>query len=476
MTIRRFIRATLLGLSVATASAPLVSAESLRVVEGGATNKVNVPMNRAALIESDAVLQEVSIANSAIADIQTLSDRTIYILGKQPGRTTMTLLGVDNKLIANVEVRVTPDISELKERLREVLPSEAIEVRTANDGLVLSGIVSSASAIDRALDLANRYAPARVSNLMTVGGSQQVMLKVRFAEMSRSVRKTLSTSVGFYDQTSSGRTAAVGGGGTFAGADNLNTLLPGNTSPIQLSRESEGIFNLGIGRGNFRLNILLEALETKGFVRTLAEPNLVALSGQNAEFLAGGEYPVPVASDEDTITVEFKKFGILLNFTPQVNGKNINLQMTSEVSGIDPNVSVSTGGGFQVNGFSTRRTATTVELQDGESFAIAGLLEDDFKSLKGQVPWLGDLPVLGTLFRSSEFERDQSELVIIVTAHLVSPTRGEALALPTDRVRIPSEEELFLFGKVSAQNTPKTGAAGEVARQDFSGSYGYVME
>lgn len=475
MKFRTLVRAALLGLSVTFSTVPQVGAETLRVMSGGVSSKLNVPMNRAVVVESDVVFAELSIANAAIADISTLSDRTIYVLGKEPGRTTLTLLGADGGLIANVEVRVTPDVSELKERLREVLPSEAIEVRPANDGLVLSGTVSSAASIDRALDLSQRYAPGRVSNLMTVGGSQQVMLKVRFAEMSRSVSKSLSSSIGFYDQSNGGDVASVGGNGTFADPDNLNTFLPGNTGNITTGGESTGVFRFGIGRGSFQMEILLEALETKGFVRTLAEPNLTALSGQNAEFLAGGEYPVPIANDDGDVSVEFKPFGILLNFTPRVVGKNINLRMTTEVSGIDPTVTV-TNGSFSLNGFSTRRTQTTIELQDGESFAISGLLQDDFTSLKSQVPWLGDIPILGALFRSSEFDRDQSELVVIVTAHLVTPTRGEALALPTDRVRLPSEQELFLFGKVAPANSPRTGAAGEVARQDFSGSYGYVME
>jgi pilus assembly protein CpaC len=173
--------------------------------------------------------------------------------------------------------------------------------------------------------------------------------------------------------------------------------------------------------------------------------------------------------------VEFKPFGILLNMTPRVVGENINLRLTSEVSGLDPSVSLDTGV-FQVNGFRTRRATTTVEMKDGESFAIAGLLEDDFEDLSSQVPWLGDVPVLGALFRSSDYRRDQSELVIIISAHLVSPTRGETLALPTDRVRPPSEADLFLRGVTARDTRPVSGGAGEVARQDFSGSYGYVME
>ncbi|MGB8621755.1 MAG: type II and III secretion system protein family protein [Paracoccaceae bacterium] len=473
MNIRMILKAALLGAAVAAGAAPGANAENLRVMGNGTSSSLSVPMNRAVVVESDVVFAELSIANPQIADISTLSDRTIYVLGKQPGRTTLTLLGPDGKLITNVEVRVTPDVSELKERLREVLPGEPIEVRPANDGLVLSGTVSSAASLDRALDLANRYAPDRVSNLMMVGGSQQVMLKVRFAEMNRSVRKNLSASLAVGG--ASGNYDSLGGNGQFSDGTTLNAFNGNASTGAGTTGERDGVLSIAFGAGSFQFGILLEALESKGFVRTLAEPNLTALSGQAADFLAGGEYPVPVADSNGNISVEFKKFGIQLGFTPRVVGKNINLSLNAEVSGIDPTITVNTNG-IPINGFSTRSTSTTVEMHDGESFAIAGLLQDDFSSLKGQVPWLGDLPILGTLFRSSEYNRNQTELVIIITAHLVTPTSGEAFALPTDRVRAPTENELFLQGKVASPNRPKTGAAGEVARQDFSGSYGYVME
>ena len=481
MKLKTLIAAGLLGLSAFIPHIEGAAAQTLRVMSGSASSSLKVPMNRAVVVESDEAFAELSIANPGIADISTLSERTIYVLGKAPGRTTLTLLAPDGSLITNVEVQVTPDVSELKERLREVLPGEHIEVRPANDGLILSGIVSSAAALDRALDLAQRYAPERVSNLMTVGGSQQVMLKVRFAEMNRSVRKSLSASVGINGINDDGDFGSAGGSGTYIDGDNLSNLFDGDPDTrVTRSGESTGAISFGFGGSNVELAILLEALETRGFIRTLAEPNLTALSGQNAEFLAGGEYPVPVANEEGTVTVDFKPFGILLNFTPRVIGKNINLRLTAEVSGVDTTIGF-TDAGFTVNGFRTRSTSTTVEMRDGESFAIAGLLQDDFTDGISKVPWLGDIPILGTLFRSADYQRSQSELVIIVSAHLVSPTTGEALALPTDRVRPPTEREFFLNGvdaapagggSVSTRNT----GAGEVARQDFSGSYGYVME
>jgi len=468
MHITRYLGAALIGLSVFVAAAPAPMAQTLRVMSGAASSQLRVPMNRAVVVESDAPFAELSIANPSIADISTLSDRTIYVLGKAPGRTTLTLLGPDGRLITNVEVQVAPDIAEFKERLQQILPGERIEVRTANDGIVLSGVVSSAARLDRALDLANRYAPERVSNLMSVGGTQQVMLKVRFAEMERSVSKKLSSSIAF--GSSSGNNFVSSETGAWLDGNN------GLGNPIEVSAGTEGAFAFGLDFAGVQLGVLLEALETKGVVRTLAEPNLTALSGQEAKFLAGGEYPIPVVDADGGVAIEYKPFGVELTFTPRVVDKDvINLQLSAAVSGLDNTVTFEQGG-IAVSAFRRRETSTVVEMRDGESFAIAGLLEDDFQDLAGQVPWLGDIPVLGSLFRSASYERNQSELVVIVTPYLVTPTRGEALALPTDRIRPPTESELFLFGKTAGSTRPGTGSAGEVARQDFTGSYGYVME
>ncbi|MEO0389419.1 MAG: type II and III secretion system protein family protein [Pseudomonadota bacterium] len=474
MTLNTLFKAALVGLTLTVAplafTAP-ASADSVRVVKKGTARTLNVPMNRAVVVESDTAFAELSIANPAIADISSLSDRTVYVLGKSPGLTTLTLLDASGRLITNVDVRVAADVSEFKERLRQILPGEEIEVRTANDGIVLSGTVSSAARLQRALDLAERYAPERVSNLMSVGGVQQVMLKVRFAEMNRTVSKSLSSSLGIQGSIFSNDVSVNSETGTFLdGANSIN-------SEVAVTPGTEGAVVFGFNAGNLQVGLLIEALEQKGVVRTLAEPNLTALSGQEAKFLAGGEFPIPVSQDEDTITIEFKPFGVGLNFIPTVVDKDlINLQMEASVSSVDPSNSISTGG-IDIPAFSVRRTSTTVEIRDGESFAIAGLLEDEFTDLNGQVPWLGDVPVLGTLFRSANYQRSQTELVIIITAHLVTPTRGDVLALPTDRVTPPSEKDLFLFGRVTGNaRTPQSGAAGEVARQDFSGSYGYVMD
>ncbi len=466
MRIIKVLGTVLTGLMLSAALPAHVSfaQNTLKIMRGSTTNAISVKLNRAIVMESEQPFAELSVANPSIADIATLSDQTIYVLGKSPGRTVLTLLGPDGKLITNVDVKVTPDLAELKELLKEILPKENVQVRTANDGIVLSGTVSGAPKVALALDLARRYAPFdansgeyKLTNLLSVGGSQQVMLKVRFAEMRRSVAKSLSTTIGITN------TSKVSGG------INTGTAINGTRN---------GALNVGFTSGGLAISVLLEALESKGLVRTLAEPNLVALSGAEANFLAGGEFPIPVAQNNNTntITVEFKPFGIEMKFIPTVlNHDLINLVIDTSVSAVDPTNSFSSGpNGIAIPAFSKRQASTVVEIRDGQSLAIAGLLQDDFKDLAGQVPWLGDVPILGALFRSADYSREQTELVVIVTPHLVNPVDGDALALPTDRVKLPSENDLFLRGKV--EGGKKTVKRGTVAAQDFSGSYGYVME
>ncbi|MGA9254300.1 MAG: pilus assembly protein N-terminal domain-containing protein, partial [Roseobacter sp.] len=328
------LKAALLGLTIGASSlaitAPVTAqAETLRVITRDTNDTLSVAQNRAVVVESEIPFAELSIANPGIADISSLSDRSIYVLGKIPGITTLTLLDAAGQLITNVEVRVAPDLTEFKERLQQILPGENIQVRTANDGIVLSGQVSSSVRLSKALELAARYAPDRVSNLMTVSGVQQVMLKVRFAEMSRGVSKSLQSSLRI-----NGTEAQAGVGRGIPGIPNL------------AGDSSQGAVFFDFGLGSVQVQLLLEALETKGAVRTLAEPNLVALSGQEANFLAGGEYPVPVQSD-DGISIDYKPFGIELNFIPRVvDGDLINLQLEAATSAIDPSNGITTQGGF----------------------------------------------------------------------------------------------------------------------------------
>ena len=443
----------------------------LQLARGLASDNITVLIGRAIVVESTEPFIEVSVASPEIADVSPLSDRSVYIFGKARGATSLTLLGEGGKLITNVTIKVVPDLAELKERLKEMLPNEPIDVRLSGGGIVLSGIVSGKAKVNRAMDLATSYVGKGAINMMSVGGTQQVMLKVRIAEMARSAAKELGIN------TFLGGTGKNFGGGIFSGEASKPSIGIGEDAPTTFtSADAFGLLGFIAQIGDVGIGITLSALEQKGFSRTLAEPNLIALSGNQASFLAGREVPIPQISSDNELEITFKPIGVSLNFTPTVLDDDlINLELSTEVSAIDStpgaSVPISATQGNNAPIFTVRRATTVVELRDGQSFAIAGLLQDDFTDAISQFPWLGDIPVLGTLFRSTNYARGETELVIIVSAHLVVPVSEEELSLPHDHVRIPNELELFLLG-----HTDGSGAPGMVQSQGFDGDFGYVVE
>ena len=429
-----------------------------------------VPLNKSQVLKVDQPFTELLIGNPEIADVVALTNQSVYVLGKQLGTTNLTIYGPRRQLLAVLDLVVSYDIESLKAKLHDVLPSEAIEIRAVNGGILLSGSISNESSMSDALAIAEQYAPKAVTNAMTVQGSQQVMLQVKFAEVSRNVVRELGI----------GHDIAVAGDLAF----NLITSSGLPISPIPY----------GIGAltadGNPDLTTTFQTLEQNGLVRTLAEPNLIALSGDTANFLAGGEFPVPVEQEDNVTTVEFKEFGVSLSFTPTVIGKDlINLIVAPEVSRIDPTVSIVVDG-LEIPGLSTRRAKTTIELRDGQSFAIAGLLQQDYQNAITGLPWLSDIPILGLLFRSTGFQRNETELVILVTPRLVKPAQSMAeLSAPTDRLVLPSDAELFLFGQTEGEGSgmapadssgtaqaPNGGDALSRGQVGFSGAYGYIVE
>jgi pilus assembly protein CpaC len=431
------------GLSLLPASASAqnsisVSSENLHAGE------LEVPVNKSQVLRSDRSYARALVGNPEIADVLPLTDRSLYVLGKKAGTTSLTLYDRRSMLIAVVDVVVGPDVMTLRRQLSELLPGEEIGARLSNDNLVLSGIASSAPAVSRAVQIAETYAPGKVVNMISVGASQQVMLEVRFSEMQRETARQLGLG-----------TFLRSDGGTFSGAIGGGAAISG-TGPATLGAISDsfGILTKVFSIGNLNLSTTLDALERKGVITTLAEPTLVALSGETANFLAGGEFPVPIAQggdgDSDTITVEFKPFGVSLAFTPTVLADGvINLVVAPEVSSIDATASISING-LSIPGLQTRRAKTTLELRDGESFAMAGLLRRDFQDTVRQFPLLGSIPIIGTLFRSTRFQKEDTELVIIVTPRLVRPFKSELAKLPTDRVKPPNELELFLLGRTDS--------------------------
>ncbi|WP_119300651.1 type II and III secretion system protein family protein [Dongia deserti] len=470
------VRAFLHLIVAASLSAPLTTAQAQVAISPLGEDVVHagefvVPVNKSQVLRVDQPFTELLIGNPEIADVVALTNQTVYVLGKRLGTTNLTIYGPRRQLLAVLDLVVSYDVESLKAKLHEVMPGEAIEVRPVSGGILLSGVVSNATSLSDALAIAQQYAPQSVTNAMSVQGSQQVMLQVKFAEVSRNVVRELGI----------GHDLIVAGDVGFR-------LITSSALPIATGSLPFGIGALDTG-GNPDLQTTFQTLEQNGLARTLAEPTLIALSGDTASFLAGGEFPIPVESEDDTITIEFKEFGVGLGFTPTVIGKDlINLVVAPEVSRIDPSISVQTTL-VTVPGLSTRRAKTTVELRDGQSFAIAGLLQQDYQNAISGLPWLSDIPILGALFRSTGFQRNETELVILVTPRLVKPAPSMAdLATPVDRLVLPSDAELFLFGQTEGKGSGTTPQAPGVSavpsgadalskdQVGFSGSYGYILE
>ncbi len=438
-----------------------------------------VAINKSQILKLDVPFTNISIGNPKIADVLALTDRTMYILGKGLGSTSLTIFGPKRKLIAVADLIVTYDIEGIKARLHELLPAEKLEVRTVGDSVFLGGYVSTAGTAEKAMKIASRFAPGKVTNLMGVAAAQQVMLQVRFAEVQRSALKQIASGLAIQNDASP--VFGVGGSG-------LSDVILGSFGAGDAGVAGDFISGtLGLKLLGLSVQAIFSALETKGFSRTLAEPTLVALSGDTASFLAGSEFPI-TTSDGDDIKTEFKEFGIKLEFTPTVIDRNrINLVISHEVSQLDFALAAQVGALTDVSGFplqaaaipplSTRSASTTVELGDGQSFAIAGLIQNDFDDSVTQVPWLGSVPILGALFRSSDFQRLETELVMVVTPYIVKPVSADQIVLPTDKFLPPSEKDFFLLGKIRhdvPNVAPTSGPGGQIG--GIAGAHGHIVQ
>lgn len=407
----------------------------------GYGGQLALPVGGSRILRFAQPIGKVMVGAPKVGDVLPLSDRTLYVLGKAAGATSLTVMprGNGSQPLATFDLRVGYDIDGVQRAFHEIMPGEPIEVSARGDGLVLTGLLSSSAVAARAAALAERYAPEHVVNLTRIRGAEQVMLKVRIAEVRRNALKQLGLSnlQALYD------------------SEGLFAIPAGSFNPEA--------FASVIGRaklGQWSIQAFVDMLEQQGFASTLAEPNLVALSGETAVFFAGGEFPVPVPQTgvgNNSITIEYKPYGVSIAFTPTVYGDSINLVVAPEVSALDKANSVSILG-FKVPGITTRRAKTTIELRNGQSFAIAGLIKREFTdSLRG-LPGSTHLPVFGSLIRSTAFNNDETEVLIIVTAHLAKPTTRENLLVPTDVRRGPSEPELFFENKTDVPVQP-AGAA-----------------
>jgi pilus assembly protein CpaC len=413
------LSAILAALLVVPTTAAAAQAVSQSDAKSGAV--MTVPVNKSQVLKLDRAFSKAMVGNPEIADVMPLTSNSVYVLGRATGSTNLALYDRGGGLIAVVDVVVGPDTLGLKRQISETFAGENVRVTNSNDSIVLEGQVSSPLAAERIVALAETYAPQKVLNLMSVGSPQQVLLEVRVSEMSRGTVKQLGINRATWSNGGIARTADIQSG-PFIG---FLTGVFGST-----------------------LDIEFEALERQGLVRTLANPNLVALSGETANFLAGGEFPIPIGVDsQGRVGIEFKQFGVALAFTPTVLADGmVNLRVAPEVSSIDRDVSVELDG-FTIPGLKVRRAVTSLELRDGQSFAMAGLIQSDFQDTVRAIPLLGKIPIIGALFRSTSFQKQETELVITVTPRIVRPVKPDQIVVPTDRVLAPSGLELFLLGK-----------------------------
>jgi pilus assembly protein CpaC len=429
-----------LGISIGThafGQDPITGAPEQRDIQ-----KLELTMGKSKVLDLPVAIKRASLANPEVADTVVLSPTQIYLTGKTTGVTTLTLWNESGKMMGMYDLVIAPDVTRLKESLHKTLPEEhGILVTSDHDHITLSGTASNAGNLSRALNMAEAYAPKKIVNAMQVGGVQQVMLEVRVAEMNRELIKRLGlnfTGIGndFFGLSVLANLTSIASLAHPAGQ--MATVTNAVTQTIQ------GAF--GFNAGGTSWTGFVDALKEENLAKVLAKPTLMALNGQEAAFLAGGEFPIPVPQAFGLITIQFKKFGVGLVFTPNIlDSKHISLNVAPEVSELDFSNALRTQG-FVVPAISTRRAATTIELADGQSFAIGGLLRDNVRESVKKVPFLGEVPILGALFRSSSFQKNETELVIIVTPHLVRPLDMAAQTLPTDYFVEPNDFEFYLMG------------------------------
>jgi pilus assembly protein CpaC len=422
----------LAALTFAAALAAPFGALAQGVLTDNAPNRaVTVAKDKSQAFRLFAPAGEIVVAQPEMIQIVATTDRSFYIRGKSVGETNILVYDRARRLSEVIDVRVGFDTDAIEADLKEALPEEKIQARNVAGGVMLVGDVSTTAAAARAVGVAERYAPKAVSSHLTVRASQQVVLEVRILEAGRSALQDIGFSATI--QNNSGFVFATQPG------------LIGASAP-------QGVLQVSTNIGTTRIDAMVQALEQKGIVRTLAKPNLVALSGEEASFLAGGEFPFPVPSGLDQVTIEFKPFGVTLKFTPVVQDNGlIRLKVNPEVSSLDARQALRING-FDVPSLTVRRANTVLELRDGESFAIAGLFQQDYANSMRQIPGIGSVPVLGALFRSSNFKKQESELVIIVTPRLSTaggPT--PAYADPLASGQEPSAIDLILMGKALDQ-------------------------
>lgn len=467
--------------------------EQLARLGGGSENSMAVPLFKSRVVALNTPAARVSVGNPDVADILIIQSTQLYVLGKDLGTTNVLLWDREDGLIGTVNVEVTHDLQGLKEKLFRVLPTERIEVHSAQRNIILSGRVSNVMAMNAALQIAQGYftqlntatesqtfelepdqsrradrSVGEIINLMSVGGVQQVMLEVKVAEISREELRKLDVQFNTILQGSSRwNWGGVNGGATFPDAlfepGGVRAPVFGNPAPFgpvidefapsDMIIEDKGLFASFLS-SNALFNIAIDAAKENGLAKVLAEPTLVTQTGHEARFLSGGEFPVPVPRGQNGITIEFKEFGVGIGFLPVVlDSDRISLKLNISVSELaSPNsVAVSSDGvssTFVIPSLSKRSAEATVELADGQTIGVAGLINESMREVVTKFPGLGSIPGIGALFRSQQFQKGETELLILVTPHLAKPLSPADIQLPTDNFADPDEFSWYFGGRL----------------------------
>ena len=475
------------------ASTALAQSAAFTTIPAGASVNMTLPLFKSRVVVADLPTSRVAVGNPDIADIVVISPLQLYVLAKDIGTTNILFWGRDNQLIGSVNLEVVHDLDGLKSKLHQMLPQEPIEVYSAQRSIVLKGRASNIAAMNGAVRIAEGYlaqiqtakdaqefqqesssrradkSVGEIINLIEVAGSHQVMLEVKVAEIARTEVKRLQTKFYSIAKGVDGAIGGVNGGATFPDAliadpvlGNVRVpVLPGvpwgpaldEFAPNDMSIANQGLFGTFID-DDFLFNLAIDAAKEKGLAKILAEPTLTTLTGQEAQFLSGGRFPIPVSDGVEGVTIQFEQFGVALKFLPVVlSSGRINLKVNVSVSELvdtgslvlrAPGVSTATF----VPALRERSASATVELGDGQSMGLAGMLDDNLREVVTRFPGLGDIPILGTLFRSSQFQKGQTELVILVTPRLAKPIAPGSVTLPTDKFVEPTDAEFYWHGKL----------------------------
>ena len=454
----------------------LVTPSAAQAQESG---RLTLMAGKSIIHRSPEQVKRVSIADPAIADFVLISPYEIYITGRAAGATNM-IIWQDKGRHDIYDVEVAYDLSRLKQQMNDIMPEERdLRVTAMNDTITLTGRVSNAANLSQVVALAQAYAPeGKVNNLVEVRGVQQVMLEVRVAEMQRSLVRRMGVNFNYLTESGKFGVTKLGGLTELVSPDDANIWPPVYNDPLTGLTAPFGTLVSPTVNALFRFSSngttwtgFIDALKGDGLVKVLAEPTLIALSGQSASFNAGGEFPVPVPQGLGTVAIEYREFGVSLKFTPTVLADNkINIHVAPEVSELDFSSAVQLGG-FIVPGLSTRKAETVVELADGQSFAIAGLLRENVRDAVSKFPLLGDIPILGVLFRSRAFQKNETELIIIATPRLVKPLDTAMQPLPTDYYVEPNDAEFYILGLMEGRGDARTGRV----RGELDGEFGHAM-